>query len=580
MMAASMRVDQEHKRITIGVGELAAPPDERVRGMGGFGALRAELGRRAHDRYREDQDSDDHGHDEERSQEVTVSLTRAVDGYEATVRGRIDLLRWQHSGPVVEEIKSVMLTAAELDAAKPGDFSDARLQARLYALCLEEKLEGRSEGKPEGPVDARVVLLSLSDGTSRTISADYDRQRTSGELDEQLRLAVARAKRAERRAALRRDLAEQLVFPYPEARPHQLELSEIIATALAAGQPVLATAPTGIGKTVSALWPALRYGLENDRPVIFVTAKGTQQRLAAKTFEALAFQAGAKPGALSAVTLRAKERMCPEGSLQCHPERCPFLTDFEARQAAEGAVDHLIEGAYHLDADRVFELGEELLLCPYELSMQLVKRVELVIGDYNYAFHPAVSLGSGPVDDRSSGAVVVVDEAHNLFDWAREYYSPFVTHRALGDVVAGIERMSLGESGLRNDLILWCESVREAIVEAQRAAGEEERRFVDGRTPMDLSVETWSELATSASELQLRYGHHNWQRGYVEPADPVMQVLEEAGALGALVGSEEPELVGFIANGDARGGRGSAYCASIQPVVWRAVTVPRREPWR
>ncbi|MBW2455687.1 MAG: hypothetical protein JRI68_14305, partial [Deltaproteobacteria bacterium] len=457
MMVTSMRVDQERKRITIGVGELAAPPNERVRGMGGAGALRAELGRRAHDRYREDQDTDDQDPDEERSQELAVSLTREIDGYEVCVRGRIDLVRWLGSGVVVEEIKSVMLTAAELDASKPGDFAEAHLQARLYALCLDEK-------GVDGAVDARLVLLSLIDGTSRTLSADYDRQRTSGELDEQLRLAVARAQRAEHRASLRRELAAELVFPYPEARPHQLELSEIIAAALEAGQPVLATAPTGIGKTISALWPALRYGLKNDRPVIFATAKGTQQRLAAKTFEALAFQAGAKPGALSAVTLRAKERMCPEGSLQCHPERCPFLTDFEARLAAEGAVDHLIERGYHIDADRVFQLGEELLLCPYELSMQLVKRVELVIGDYNYAFHPAVSLGSGPVDDRSSGAVVVVDEAHNLFDRAREYYSPFVTHRSLGEVVAGIDRMSLGEPGLGNDLIGWCESVREAIV--------------------------------------------------------------------------------------------------------------------
>ncbi len=544
MMIPAMRVDLERKLITIGVGELATPPQQRVRGIGGFGALRAELGRRAHEAYR-----DEHDGGAERSSELSVALTRQIDGYEARVRGRIDGVAWAEDCAVVEELKSVMLNANELAASKADDFAEARRQARFYALCLDEA--GRAT-----EVAAQVVLLSLVDGTRRTISADYDRSRTAAELDEQLRLALERAHLAERRATHRRELAERLQFPFPEPRPHQLELSDIIATALAAGQPVLATAPTGIGKTISALLPALRYGLENDSPVLFATAKGTQQRLAASTFEALVRKAGCEPGILTAVTLRAKERMCPEGTLQCHPERCPFFADYDRREVEAAAVDQLLAPAVHIDGDRIYQFGEALMLCPYELSMQLVGRVELVIGDYNYAFHPAVSLGTGPVDDRAGGAVVVVDEAHNLFDRARDYFSPFVADRSVAAVVGGLHRTPLSDRRLEQDLIGLCDSVREAITDVLRAADDGERGFVEGRTPHALCGADWIELASRSSELQLRYGHHNWRRAYIEPADPVMTLLEDAGTLGALVGSEEPELVTYVANQDAPGGRG------------------------
>jgi DNA excision repair protein ERCC-2 len=544
MMSPAMQVDLEHKLITIGVGELVTPPQARVRGIGGFGALRAELGRRAHEGYRGEHEGDD-----DRSSELSVALTCQIDGYEARVRGRIDGVAWHEDRAIVEELKSVMLTSAELAASKAEDFAEARLQARLYALCLDES--GRAS-----EVEAQVVLMSLVDGMRRTISADYERARTAAELDDLLRVALERAHQAERRAKRRRALAERLVFPFVEPRPHQLELSEIIATALAAGQPVLATAPTGIGKTISALLPALRYGLENDRPVLFATAKGTQQRLAASTFEALARKADLEPGSLTAMTLRSKERMCPEGSLQCHPERCPFLTDYDRREAEAAVVDQLRQPALHIDSDRIYGLGEELMLCPYELSMQLVAQVDLIIGDYNYAFHPAVSLGTGPVDDRAGGAVVVVDEAHNLFDRAREYYSPSLADRSVVAVSRALCGAPLSDPRLDQDLLALCDTVRGAISDVLRVADDGERGFVEGRTPYALCASDWIELASRAGELQLRYGHHNWRRAHIEPADPVMQLLEEIGTLGALVGSEEPEMVGFVANQDARGGKG------------------------
>ena len=313
-----------------------------------------------------------------------------VDGFTVTLRGRADGVFIEPESVRVEEVKA----ASE---SRPAH----RFQLRLYALALAERF-------PERRLDARLVLA----GEPQAVRVD--RGRILQTLDERVRELVAAARQEEQRAAFRTEAADALAFPHGAAREGQQRMMEAIENGLAAERPVLVSAPTGTGKTVAAMLPALRHALRENATLLFLTAKTTQQALAAETFASLA-----PPPGIRALTLRAKSRMCPPETLHCHPRHCVLLRNFLDEAKRRDAENEILDPGGAIPAERVYSVGAAASVCPYALSLALTKRVEMVIGDVNYAYSSSASLDFGKT-------VVVVDEAHNLFDRAREDLSPFL----------------------------------------------------------------------------------------------------------------------------------------------------------
>ena len=208
-------------------------------------------------------------------------------------------------------------------------------------------------------------------------------------------------------------------FPFPVVREGQRDLISSAYRAIRGGYSLYACAPTGIGKTVSTLFPAVRaMGEGYCDKIFYLTPKNTAALAAADAAKRLA-SCGAD---LRVLLLSAKERICPHGTLcrEIGGERCPLSRSAPARED-EAARELLAAGETVIDLTRLREAGERAKVCPYELALRYAEYADIVICDYNYLFHPRVALRR--FFSEKGDWCFLCDEAHNLIDRARELYS-------------------------------------------------------------------------------------------------------------------------------------------------------------
>jgi DNA excision repair protein ERCC-2 len=220
------------------------------------------------------------------------------------------------------------------------------------------------------------------------------------------------AHRAQRDAAL-----VELRFPHPAFRTGQRALAESVFKAARSARCLMAQAPTGIGKTIATLFPLLKAcpgeGLDK---LFFLSAKGSGRRLA---LEALAtLRAPALP--LRVVELVARDKACEHPDKACHGESCPLARGFYDRLPAAREAAVARSGSLTKEALREVALAHGV--CPYYLGHELVRWADVIVGDYNYYFDSAALL-HGLTAVNQWRVAVLVDEAHNLVERARQMYS-------------------------------------------------------------------------------------------------------------------------------------------------------------
>ncbi|MCA1856400.1 ATP-dependent DNA helicase [Massilia oculi] len=224
--------------------------------------------------------------------------------------------------------------------------------------------------------------------------------------------AAHRAARDSALAALR--------FPHADFRPGQRQLAENVYRANASGRCLLAQAPTGIGKTVGSLFPALKalpeQGLDK---LFFLAAKTPGRRLA---LDAAASLGAGRTMALRVLELSARDKACEHPDKACQGESCPLARGFYDRLPAARAAAVQAAAASLLDREALRALALAHDVCPYYLGSEMARWSDMVVGDYNYYFDGGAMLYALA---QSNGwrASVLVDEAHNMVARARAMYS-------------------------------------------------------------------------------------------------------------------------------------------------------------
>ena len=267
------------------------------------------------------------------------------------------------------------------------------------------------------------------------------------------------ARRTQGLAALR--------FPFAEYRPGQRALAGEIYRACRTGKTaghkggtrLFCQAPTGIGKTMSAVFPALKaMGEGCGEKLFYLTARNTTQAAAE---DAVARLRAADPGlALRSVTLAAKEKVClhpdAEGRPACLPENCPYANGYYDR--VKNALTALLDDEGLLfDRAALAAAAQQFTVCPFELGLDLSEWCDVVIGDYNYLFDPVVHLRR--FFDGAGDWLFLVDEAHNLPDRARAMYSARFCKSSLTDARRALGK---GKSALKTALTKADKTLREA----------------------------------------------------------------------------------------------------------------------
>lgn len=222
-----------------------------------------------------------------------------------------------------------------------------------------------------------------------------------------------------------------LPFPLGELRPGQRLLAEAVYRVAANGRCLLAQAPTGIGKTLGTLYPLLRAmpGRQLDK-IGYMTCKGTGRITALEALHALREHT---PGrALRVMTLVAKEQACEHPTLACHGDACPLASGFYDKLPAARAE---AVAAGWLDAAAQRRIALQHGLCPYYLGQELLRWADVVVGDVHHAFDPHGQL-YGLAQSQGWQLALLVDEAHNLIDRARDMYSTALSLTRVREVLA------------------------------------------------------------------------------------------------------------------------------------------------
>ncbi len=362
---------------------------------------RAQLGIQGHQRV---QRSRPEGYQTE------VEIAYRVEGADPPleVRGRIDGLYASQEPVIIEEIKTTTLSL-ELVSEQHNPLHWAQAKGYAYIYAQQHQLNA---------VRIHLTYYHLDSQQEKTFQHDF----TLTELETFFRNLITpyldwhrklNAWQVKRDGSIR-----ELDFPYAAYRPGQRDMAVAVYKAIRAQDRLYVQAPTGVGKTIAALFPAVKaLGQGLAAKIFYLTAKTSGRLAAEKALEDMR-QAGLH---LRSVTLTAKEKICFCPPVDCDPETCVFARDYFGKvKKALAEID--------LDKNEAFTrpvieaIARKYEICPFEFSLDLALWADVIICDYNYAFDPRVYLHRF-FDFNSEAYLFLVDEAHNLPDRARAMYS-------------------------------------------------------------------------------------------------------------------------------------------------------------
>ena len=218
--------------------------------------------------------------------------------------------------------------------------------------------------------------------------------------------------RAERNASI-----QKLHFPF-EYREGQKKLVASVYHTVKEQKVLYIQAPTGVGKTISTVYPAVQSCSNGLTDKIFYLTSKTITRTVAEETYAILRDAGLH---FRTVTLTAKDKICHLDEHNCNPEVCEYARGHFDR--VNEAVYDIITNEAVINRDTILQYSVKHKVCPYEMSLDVSYWCDGIICDYNYAFDPDASLKRYFGDGGKGNYVFLVDEAHNLVDRAREMYS-------------------------------------------------------------------------------------------------------------------------------------------------------------
>lgn len=342
--------------------------------------------------------------------EEPQSIDVRVNDIDIRVQGRADAVR-RHAGALtVEEIKTTRRNPAYIGAE---EFPAHWAQAEMYAAMI---------CKEEGYAACEVALIYYNiNGGSARLSRTYTAERLWTLLMEYLAPYARWLMAMEEWRGKFMPSVARLPFPFDNYRDGQRQMAKNVYVAARDHRRVMIEAPTGIGKTAAALFGALKaMGEARISAIFYLTARTTGRRSAENALEIMR----ARGLSVRSVTITAKEKVCIPGDVNCR--MCPYSAGYYDRRRAVLTMALQME---KLGAEEIRALAEEHELCPFELSLDLSENADVVICDYNYAFDPRVRLVR--FFSRKNGCVLLVDEAHNLSERARDMLTAELSGREI-----------------------------------------------------------------------------------------------------------------------------------------------------
>lgn len=380
--------------------------------------------------------------------EVSLLDTQTVDGISYQIEGRADGIFTDEDGCVtIDEIKTTTVPCSSItEDMTPCHWAQGMVYAAIYGS--QQHLDALSVQLTYYQMDEDRIIRFVRHFTLIQLQDFYQ---------DLLLQYTPWAKRQQKHTQQCMASLAALRFPFSTWRAGQHAMSgAVYRTCKEPEGRLFCQAPTGIGKTMSTLFPALKsMGEGCGEKIFYLTARSTVRTAAEEAVTQLR-QTNADL-VLRAITLTAKDKVClcpnAEGRPECLPERCPYAKGYFDRIL--GAMEDILSQDVVLSQDTISAFAKKHQVCPFEMQLSLSEWCDVVIGDYNYLFDPVVHLQR--FFDAKGDWLFLIDEAHNLPSRARAMHSASFSksqlleaRRALGKGKSSL-KSALGQA---NDFLL------------------------------------------------------------------------------------------------------------------------------
>ena len=235
----------------------------------------------------------------------------------------------------------------------------------------------------------------------------------------------------------RNESIKSLPFPFDKYRPGQRELAKYSYAATKKGKRLFVEAPTGIGKTMSTLFPFIKALNDDEKSKIFyLTAKTSGKEAAHQAIRILK----EKGLSLSDIIITAKDKICFCKGNACNPDECPYTRGYYDR--IQTVLRYSLLNYDDFDLSLITQIAYDNQICPFEFELDLSLFMDVIVCDYNYMFDP-ISYMKRYFDEDSSHYLALVDEAHNLIDRSRDMYSASLSYQMFKDARKSVRHSKL-----------------------------------------------------------------------------------------------------------------------------------------
>lgn len=337
--------------------------------------------------------------------EVPLKLVVEEEDYQLVVEGRADGIIIEDE-VTIDEIKGIYRNLEFLEEPIGVHLAQAKCYAYIYGI-QHDLLQ----------VNVQMTYGNLDTDERKYFTYTYSMQELQEWFSGVIREYKKWADFQYEWRKIRQESIRHLEFPY-EYRPGQRDLVSGVYRTIARKKTLFIQAPTGVGKTIATLFPAVRaVGEKLGDKIFYLTAKTITANVAKEAFALLA-QHGYRA---KTVQITAKEKMCLCEKMECNPDGCPY---------AKGHYDRVNDAVYDLlhkdmayTREVLLQQAEEYQVCPFEMCLDTTTWADNIICDYNYVFDPNVYLKRFFSDGIRGDYIFLVDEAHNLVERGREMYS-------------------------------------------------------------------------------------------------------------------------------------------------------------
>lgn len=338
--------------------------------------------------------------------EVPLSLVVEGDLYELTVEGRADGIFTEDGKCFVDEIKG-MYRKVEL-FEKPVFVHRAQAMCYAYIFALQNNME---------TIGIQMTYCNLETEQTKYFREEFSFEEIKKWFDDLMeeygKWATFQCEMKNQRQAS----IKELDFPY-EYRPGQKKLVSDVYRTIMRQKLLFMQAPTGVGKTISTIFPAVKaVGEELADRIFYLTAKTITATVAKETF-ALLEKNGYRA---KTIQITAKEKLCPCDEMECNPVTCPYAKGHFDR--VNDAVFDLLHRCEMIERDDILSQADRYTVCPFELCLDTASWCDNIICDYNYVFDPNVYLKRFFQEGIKGDYIFLIDEAHNMVERSRQMYS-------------------------------------------------------------------------------------------------------------------------------------------------------------